>query len=82
MRIKIQRTHCWRVCGPIKPLIVCLDGSRRHHVVHVHRRDSLEWKIQPEITEGFSVCNGFMQANIPYLAKARKETQDEFQTAA
>jgi hypothetical protein len=82
MRIKIQRTRCWRVCGPSKPLIIWQDGPRRHRVVHVDRRDSLVRKTQHEITEGLSVCNGLIQANIPYLTNARKETQDEFQTAA
>lgn len=81
MRIKIQRTRCWRLCGPSKPVIVWLDGPRGRRAVHVHRRDSLERKSQPEIAQDLSVCNGFIQANIPYLTNARKETPDEFQTS-
>ena len=82
MRIKIQRTRCWRVCGSSKPLIVWLDGSRGRRMVHIHRRDSLVRKIQPEITEGLSVCDGLIQASIPCLTNAGKETRDEFQTSA
>jgi hypothetical protein len=81
MRIKIQRTRCWRVCGSSKPLILWLDGSRGRRMVHVHRRESLVSNIQHEITQDLSVCDGLMQTNIAYLTNARKEAQDEFQTS-
>jgi len=54
MRIKIQRT---RVFSPNKPLTICLDGSRRHRVVQVHRSDSVVMKIRhEEVRQGLSVC--------------------------
>jgi hypothetical protein len=82
MKIKIQRTRFWRGCGPSKPLIVWLDGSRRHRVIPVHRRDSLVREIQPETKQDFSPCNGLIPPNFAHLANAPKESQDEFQTSA
>jgi hypothetical protein len=71
MKTRIQRARWWGIFDPHKPLIICLDGSRRHRVVQVHRRNSLAKKIQREITGVLSVCDGLIETNIPRLTNAR-----------